>query len=342
LVKVHINHDNLVTKVRSRYNVGPQFARAYLDYWHLGFSQPFERLEDILNLPAPQSVWFNFALTANKRGQQTARFVAQHIPDRVSDAKPRYLDIGSGYGGSLVAFSKLGFEVQGIDINDQLIGLANANLQDHNLTDCNHKMSILEDGLAERLGTFDVITLLAVIEHVADVPQTLYNAVRLLNPGGILMLDIPNKYSLTFVAHDPHYNLFGLMLYEHDRALEFFHHYYSLDYDVGEFYPLEYYKTKLCELGCEARMIPSPMGRIGKFYSTPLRLADALFSDLSFLLKGSQPLPPAMRKETQARFGRYLIETGKDLFRLPLKAALETSFQVKYLTSIWTLVAQKK
>jgi SAM-dependent methyltransferase len=325
----------LVSEVQAYYGIGPRFAQAYLDYWHLGFEHTFEHLTQIRKLPPPASVWFDFALTANSRGEQTARLVAPHIPQEAR----RYLDIGCGYAGSMVAFSKLGLEVIGIDINHQLLDLARANCLDHNLQDCVFYADILEHGLVERLGKFDIITLLAVIEHVEDVPQTLKNAVSLLAPGGILVLDIPNKYSLTFVAHDPHYNLFGLTLLERPLAIEYFQDFFTLDYDVGDFYELEYYQSLLQNQGCTSELILSPQNRPGRLLTFPLRALSTFTGYLRYQRHTKPRLTESLAAQVKKHFHHYLAELRRDLFRQSWRADDLNSFQLKYLTSVWMLKA---
>ena len=45
-----------------------------------------------------------------------------------------------------------------------------------------------------RSATFDLVSLFSVIEHVEDQEQALYEAFRVLKPGGALVIQIPNRY----------------------------------------------------------------------------------------------------------------------------------------------------
>ncbi len=328
----------LSAAVMDHYQVGPNFAQAYLDFWYLGYpGQKFENLDEILNLPAPQSVWFNFALSANVRGQRTYQALLPHMPTNAR----RYLDIGCGYGGSLVAFAQKGLEVVGIDIDDRLLDLAKANCLDIGLQDCVHHISVLEPDLVSRLGTFDVISLLAVIEHVPDVPQTLKNAVQLLSPGGVLTLDIPNKDSLNIVAHDPHFDLFGLTLLEHPDAFEYFRQFFSFDYDVGEFYQLQYYQDLLRQEGCDSFLVFTPEAQPGRLREFRPLMKDLIQRHRQYNETTRPKLPAPIQKKVQRRLVDYFLSMGVDFLRLSRVNHDERSFQVRYLTNIWTLMVRK-
>ncbi len=326
----------LVSEVQACYQIGPNFAHAYLDHWHLGFDKPFDNLAEIHRLPPPQSVWFKFAMTSNLRGQQIAQQVAPYIPKNAR----RYLDIGCGLGGSLVAFSKLGLEVTGIDINDRLIHLTKANCSDHQLPECTLKGDILDEGFAAGLGKFDVITALAVIEHVADVKIMLQNAVRLLNPGGVLVLDIPNKDSLSFVARDPHYSLFGLTLLERSQAVQYYNNFYVEEYDVGEFYGLSFYIDYLKELGCKSTLVDTPETHphFARDLAMPFWL---VYRYLGYRWNTSKRVPGPIRSQIARNFSIYSHQLRKDWLRAISASRKDRSFRIKYLTNVWTVVVHK-
>jgi 2-polyprenyl-3-methyl-5-hydroxy-6-metoxy-1,4-benzoquinol methylase len=326
--------EKLIAEIQAHFGVGANFAQAYLDYWQLGYTRTFAGLDEILALPAPQSTWFSYALSANRRGEQTLQMATPYLPRHAH----RYLDIGCGYGGALVAFSQLGMEVRGIEIDERLIQLGKVNCLDHSLEDCILDASILDDDLVNHLGTFDVITLLSVIEHVSDVIQTLQNAAQLLAPGGILIIECPNKDSLSFVAHDPHYHLFGLTLLASPRDFEYFRHFYNVDYGIGELHELGFYMDQLARQGCQCRLIAPPRRLIWG----PFLLIRLFAGYVEFLFEKRKTLSTSLAAEIQVQFRRYLSTLIKDFFHLPLRTANERSFQVKYLTSAWTLMAIKE
>jgi 2-polyprenyl-3-methyl-5-hydroxy-6-metoxy-1,4-benzoquinol methylase len=336
-VSIIPNH-HLVNQIQTRYHVGPHFARAYLDYWQRGFTWPFNDLDEILRLPPPQSTWFEYAITTNTRGQWLVEQCARYLPQ---DAR-RFLDIGCGYGGVLVAFSKLELEVTGIDIDDDLLPLARANCLDHNLGDCTHQISILEENLPKQLGRFDVITLISVIEHVADVQATLAHIVELLAPGGIAILIIPNYQSLSVVAQDPHYNLFAISLLEPPQALAYYQALFQGEYGVGEYHPLADYLTQLKRLGCQTH--------VDCTWQTAFKLqARVVYDSLilsnrrrNFSRKIHLQIPASLAEQIALRYQAYRNLLWRDLTRRPLSPFRPDSWQQTYLAVTWTVIATKK
>jgi hypothetical protein len=74
----------------------------------------------------------------------------------------------------------------------------------------------LRSGVAEALpwddGSFDLVILDNVLEHVRDREQTLREIRRVLRPDGLLYMVTPKPFSLYSLWNDPHYDLAGLVL----------------------------------------------------------------------------------------------------------------------------------
>ncbi len=105
------------------------------------------------------------------------------------------LDIGSGNGQYLNTMRSFGWKVEGVETDQKAADFARDKytLKVHvgNLSEC---------GIPS--GSFDVITLNHVIEHVYDPRALLTECMRILKPGGRLVLLTPNSESLG-------YRLFG-------------------------------------------------------------------------------------------------------------------------------------
>jgi len=52
-----------------------------------------------------------------------------------------------------------------------------------------------------RGGTFDLVMMLEVIEHLADIPHALSEVARVLKPGGVAILSTPNRLNITSRIH---------------------------------------------------------------------------------------------------------------------------------------------
>jgi len=95
----------------------------------------------------------------------------------------RILDIGCGTGAGLKAFGRLGTAV-GVDNSPLALSCCHARGQ---------KLLVMGDAqhLPFREGTFDAALLLDVLEHIADDAAAVREAVRVLRPGGMLVLTVP-------------------------------------------------------------------------------------------------------------------------------------------------------
>jgi 2-polyprenyl-3-methyl-5-hydroxy-6-metoxy-1,4-benzoquinol methylase len=94
----------------------------------------------------------------------------------------RALDIGCGSGRFLRALRQTGWEVAGLELNDDT---ATAARTVHGL--------IVETELGAFADiSFDLITITHVLEHIRDPHQMLVSCARLLKPGGVIAVAVPN------------------------------------------------------------------------------------------------------------------------------------------------------
>ena len=100
----------------------------------------------------------------------------------------RILDVGSGPGFFLLHGKQRGWQTLGIEPSAQ------AAVHSRELG-----LEIIEDFLTEetakRLGTFDVVHMSEVLEHIPDPKGMLQIARRLLGAGGLLCVVVPNDYN---------------------------------------------------------------------------------------------------------------------------------------------------
>lgn len=124
-------------------------------------------------------------------------------------AKPggRLLEVGCGSGGILEALSILGWQAEGLEVDEEAANQA----QRRGLKVCHGEL--VEQGYPEK--SFDAITMNHVIEHVPDSLSFLKECWRLLKKEGTLTLVTPNNESLehkifrhTFRGLDPPRHLY--------------------------------------------------------------------------------------------------------------------------------------
>jgi 2-polyprenyl-3-methyl-5-hydroxy-6-metoxy-1,4-benzoquinol methylase len=328
----------LSLELQSHYGVGPQYAKAYLDSLQQSQGRAFKNLREILNLPPPAPMWFDYAMSTNYRGRQIYQLMGPYLPEKPK----RYLDIGCGFGGCLVAFGEQGMEVCGIEVDEQRIGFAKINCQDYQIHANILALSIGEDYINDRLGTFDIITCMDVIEHVLDVPKALQNMAHLLKPGGVLALEIPNKDSLFFVASDGHFNLFGITLLPRTEAIEYHRKFFSFEYDVGYYYPLDFYETELKGSGLQSQRISSPLHPIREIQETDQLVSQAIHSYIKFLVDARSKLREKLTQRIKLDFTTYINHLLTDLSKIPEGLQAIEAFRRRYLADFWTLIAYKK
>lgn len=119
--------------------------------------------------------------------------VDMHWGGDVETARPlagkRALDVGCGAGLLCEPLRRLGADVTGVDASAQNIAAAMAHAEGGGL-DIDYRAGELG---SLGLGTFDLVTCLEVIEHVADKQHFMAQLVAHLAPAGLLVLSTPNR-----------------------------------------------------------------------------------------------------------------------------------------------------
>lgn len=103
-----------------------------------------------------------------------------------------FLEIGPGEGFALSFFKKRGWKVTGLDYSD--FGCVNQNpdcLENIKLGDLDNELN----SLIKRKKLFKIIYSDHVLEHVLDPISTLKKINKLLAPGGIFFVGVPNDFS---------------------------------------------------------------------------------------------------------------------------------------------------
>jgi SAM-dependent methyltransferase len=108
----------------------------------------------------------------------------------------RVLDFGCGNGANTVLFAPDAAQVVGIDVNPVQVALAVRHAAGANLENVRY---LLADG---RLLPFDdnafdnVVVSFEVLEHTADDRGALAEIARVMKPGAVLTMSVPNKWYL--------------------------------------------------------------------------------------------------------------------------------------------------
>lgn len=222
-------------------------------------------------------LYLDFALSTVRRAETIRDFVAARTPI----TGKRYLDVGCAYGGFLVAFHQAGAaKVVGFDYDASLLDYARALLDDYSVPAVVRHDSILDAATLERFGQFDIITCNDVLEHVTDARMALTNLAALLAPGGLLYLEIPNRFAASFVLSDGHFMKFGLTSLPKPLADARFTEEEGRVHDVT-YKSFDWYVNTLQRMGLEVLIenplpddLPASFARIGATFEEVIRVAD--------------------------------------------------------------------
>lgn len=158
---------------QSRFYNGDYVSATYGDL--AGIKQAFAR---IVGLPPEKS-------DNTGRVQRVLAFADKHLSaERIQGRRLQLLDVGSGlcvFGYSMKA---AGWDCTALDMDERLVRHA------HEVVGVR---SIMADvTTVEGLGTFDLVTLNKVLEHVENPIPMLASLKRLLKPGGCVYIEVPD------------------------------------------------------------------------------------------------------------------------------------------------------
>ena len=118
----------------------------------------------------------------------------EDICRRVTDRRPRILDVGCGTGANLLMLSQYG-DAEGVDVSEDALAFC----RERGL----EKVKLGEgEALPYEDGTFDLVTALDVVEHMDDDLAGLREMRRVLRPGGRVLLFVPTFMFLWGVQDD--------------------------------------------------------------------------------------------------------------------------------------------
>jgi len=107
------------------------------------------------------------------------------------------VDIGCGGGILTEALAQRGALMTGIDMAEQSLKVARLHLHESDL-EIDYQLSTAEAFAEHNAARFDVVACLEMLEHVPDPAAIIDAAVRLLKPGGCLILSTLNRNPKSF------------------------------------------------------------------------------------------------------------------------------------------------
>lgn len=266
-------------------------------------------VEDVASLGPTERMWAEFRLNSAERGWNAVELLGGPPAFRGK----RVLDVGCAYGGFLVAAAHAGArEAVGIDVDPELLDLAGLLLSDHGTSADLQHGDLTDVSLGDRIGRFDVVFCNDVLEHILDLRGAAANLARLLNPGGLLFLEIPNGQAVQYVGSDGHYKLPGITLLEHTEAERWFRSFYEDAYPYRTYFyaPLSFYIALFSGVGLPLRLLNAPVpdmeaveGLLQQWTETRERI--------SGLTTEALDKPQDLVEEIQARAGEMNVRFGR-------------------------------
>lgn len=122
-----------------------------------------------------------------------ANSMIRHLPASVCGAGATILDVGCGDGNGIEFLNSLGWRASGVEIDPLAVQAARARGLDVVVGD------LRTAGFADE--SFDAVTSSHVIEHLHDPHRFFAESVRVLKPGGVLVVSTPNASSELLVRH---------------------------------------------------------------------------------------------------------------------------------------------
>jgi 2-polyprenyl-3-methyl-5-hydroxy-6-metoxy-1,4-benzoquinol methylase len=150
-----------------------------------------QRLEDHYGI-APEKYWTEdsyFEQDPNYFQQQISRYetLSQSAPGRQPGA--RALDIGAGIGKTMLALSRAGFDVHGVEASPSFHRAA---IERMNIPTDRLQLAMVEDAEFDP-ESFDFINLGAVLEHLYDPAGVLERSIPWLKPNGLMHIEVPSS-----------------------------------------------------------------------------------------------------------------------------------------------------
>jgi cyclopropane fatty-acyl-phospholipid synthase-like methyltransferase len=244
-------------------------------------------------------VWRRYAQRDIQRGREIARTLRQLKPLRGQ----RVLDVGCGYGGLMISMAEQGANITGVEIDPERANLGRLRLEELGIPCDYREADICEPSIRESLGLFDVITCQDVLEHVMDPTSMVQTICSMLRPGGVIFVQVPNKWGVRQLMADDHYGLTGITALSRKQATEYYQRATGIDprhYDVG--YPRgeRYYMNAFSGCGVTLRHLQKH-GSLEEL---------AWFArDISAMCERLQKeIHPGLRPELQARVRSRIIK----------------------------------
>jgi 2-polyprenyl-3-methyl-5-hydroxy-6-metoxy-1,4-benzoquinol methylase len=325
--------NTIVHEISRQFDASSEFVEAILSSKNcLSLALEASDLKSFISSTGEAWKYISYALGTNLRSRASLdKMLALASPSHIG----RALDIGCGYGGFMRAFADKGYQAHGIEIDSRLAELAKCNLGLSCPDSIVHVGDLFSGDL--RLGSFDLITINDVFEHLMNPIRAFNMLSEMLNPGGILGIYAPNGKSVFYAASDPHNRVFASSFLPYPVAKLYVQSILnSSSYSLGEYFSIDQFCDLCKRNGLDFRYRSHDGGERPEHAAEYLSMLINNFNQSEFRTK----IDPIIAATIEYHFWQYV----KDFAEAAAKSASGNDyceFNDKYLARAWTIVCKK-
>lgn len=117
----------------------------------------------------------------------------------------KLLEIGAGIGKGMIAATRVGFDAYGVEASQPFYDRAISRM---GIAPDHIKLAMVEDADYPE-NQFDVIMMMAVLEHFYDATEVLERSMKWLKPGGLVFIEVPSSDWLISRLMNMYYKVTG-------------------------------------------------------------------------------------------------------------------------------------
>ena len=271
-----------------------------------------------------RTAYRRYALGNRERGEEAVRTLTSLIGRNVGGMC--CLDVGSGYGGLLLALADQGASAMGIEYAEDLYDLSRINIagEPHSIPIYRGNFldrEVLPDGVK-----FDIIIINDVFEHIHDIDYLFRRLHEISHDGTTIYIEIPNHRSYHAIRKEHHKFVFGLTLLEPGSWAEVtgpFNIYHR---------PLSLYRLLFKSIGYETLTLSVPVSAAAGTEKRIRSAHEALAREIDQVPFNTERLR-AQAKSSFNRLRRY--------FEQDVAQCSESDLFSEYETYVWSGVVTK-
>jgi len=159
-----------------------------------------------------EALFDSLALEYLRERERQVSFISQKriAIDFLGEARGRLLEVGCGPAVMMPELLAMGFEAHGIDVSGEMVRRARQRMAGHPLEKrCTFSVDDVER-LEAPQASYDAVLCMGVLEYLPRYSRALAEISRVLKPGGIAVIALPNRASVYHVTRSAYVKLRAL------------------------------------------------------------------------------------------------------------------------------------